>query len=104
MQRMMQLALLPLSLIMMLLSAMCQYQRGGCPPGWYVDGCQANGVYACHIDPPPEIPARGPRGGWVDLSQPLDLEYRSRIYCTGGAVPISLPDGRTVGCQRGYTR
>lgn len=59
-------------------------------------GAQPRGAFTC---------ARPPIGGDDDAltgestARDQPGEIRSRIYCTGGAVPI-LVNHRTVGCQR----
>jgi hypothetical protein len=52
-----------------------------CPPDWWINGVRPSGELGCR-------PADG-----------RDIEIHSRIYCTGGSVPIVVDD-RTVGCTR----
>lgn len=55
--------------------------RARCPDAWWVNGVRPSGVWGCR-------PADG-----------RDLEIQSRVYCTGGSIPIVVDD-RTVGCTR----
>ena len=82
--------------IALLLVAMCARPlEGQCPRGFYVDGVRPSGVYGCIPAPPREPDARGHE---PDPPPRNDPEVESRIYCTGGTIPIVCND-RVVGCQ-----
>ena len=67
--------------------------RARCPRGYVLDmGIREDGVYSCA----PEL-----RGTDAKPYQPPGF-YQSRIYCTGGTLPVITDEGRTVGCQRGF--
>ncbi len=70
--------------------------RARCPAGWSVSNLKPDGGYSCD--------APLPRGcGEPDAASPpcpRPPSKAGRIYCTGGAVPVTDYDGRAVGCQR----
>ena len=74
--------------------------RMTCPPHWHNDGVRRNGRFSCIPEPVGDPDWDGTWQRSPDRSIQPPGEIRSRIYCTGGARPISV-DGRTVGCQRG---
>lgn len=71
---------------------------GRCAPGWHLaTGIRQDGTFSCFA-PLPEC--CGDSKGECELVPcPPHVEIRSRIYCTGGTVPIVV-DHETVGCQR----
>lgn len=82
------------SLLTLAILATAAHQRPAravCPkPRWYLNmGIRSDGTYQCA---PPL------RGRENDDEQPPGA-LRSRIYCTGGMLPV-VRDYRTVGCQR----
>lgn len=89
--------ILALASEVLLLWAMATHPiRGHCPKAWYVEGVQPAGDYACV-----KTPARNvcdTKAGCAG-DEPRDPRLRSRIYCTGGSVPVVVDD-RTVGCTR----
>lgn len=72
-----------------------QPSKASCPTGWSVATLRPSGYFACSRIPPPDV--CNTRDGCVGGA--TGIEIRSRIHCTGGAVPITN-DGHTVGCQR----
>jgi len=80
------------SILLLLAAMVVRPARATCPEPtrmWYVEGIPRSGVFTCkrtptgHENDSPERPGR----------------ITSRIYCTGGSLPIVV-DFRTVGCQR----
>ncbi len=88
------------SLLVAASTTCCEPQRGGCPAGWHHDGVRRDGRYECVRAP---IGSMDDDGTWgrPDRSRVPPGIVRSRIYCTGGAVPIVVSE-RVVGCQRVY--
>lgn len=91
------------SLVATIALAICMPSAAQCPPGWSLtEGIRITGPhvgeFACYAP----LPAccGEPAGKVCERACP-DVEIRrSRIHCTGGAHPIQMGDGRTVGCQR----
>jgi hypothetical protein len=82
-----------LSIVILLVTIFAKPTRGNCPPRHCLDmGITPTGDYRCvpdlmNVNTHPVQPP-----GY----------YASRIYCTGGMLPIVTDEGRTVGCQRGH--
>lgn len=94
-----------MSLLIIVVAIAARPTRAQCPRGFYLDaGIRTSGpdvgAFSCR---------RPPIGGDDDvltgretaIEQPGVL--RSRIYCTGGTMPVVV-NHRTVGCQRGGWR
>lgn len=74
--------------------------RARCPRSYYLDaGIQPSGVYSCVPD---LVGGEDAPAGRVDLTYQPPGFYQSKIYCTGGLLPVVTDEGRTVGCRRGY--
>ncbi len=93
------------SMFLVIVTSIARPTSARCPDGFYLSegirtqplGREPVGSFACE---------RPPIGGDDDVltgkstarSRPGVI--RSRIYCTGGTIPIVRRDGVTVGCQR----
>ena len=86
------------SIVLLLWSSAAKPTHAQCPVGWYVDGAQPSGVFSCAKTPPRDV--CDSKAGCGAADQEPDPHVTSRLYCTGGTVPIVALDGRSVGCQR----
>lgn len=83
------------SVVLLVAAMLIRPAAARCPGDWYTaDGIKPSGEFGC------SAPPRGLEGSdnGNDV-QPDAYGVKSRIYCTGGAVPIVV-DSRTVGCTR----
>lgn len=85
------------TLVLLAAVSIVQPTRAIAPIGWYVNGVAPDGIYRVRKAPDRERPCSLGWNGCID-NEP-EREFRSRIYCTGGAYPIVVSD-RIVGCQR----
>jgi len=88
------------SIAVLAIAAVCRPARARCPIGYDLrTGIRRDGRFACWPNPvgDPEWD-----GTWQrpERGKQPDGIIHGRIYCTGGAQPITGTDGRTVGCQR----
>lgn len=79
--------------LLLAFAAIRRPHSASCGPGW-VDGVRPDGRYGCRPAPIRDTDAKTE----VDDGT-LDIELKSRIYCTNGTRPIVV-DAHTVGCQR----
>lgn len=75
-----------------------------CEPGYYVDGVDPTGWYQCRQTPTLQHDEESPPH-WrpADDLPGEGNEYRGRVWCTGGQMPIVVNE-KTVGCQLGGWR
>ena len=87
------------SMLLLLWACATHQQHFTCAPGWWLpEGVRRDGDFACRRVPVgPEL--RDGRGVLIDRSEQPDGIVESRVYCTGGSVPVIGDDGRTVSCQ-----
>ncbi len=90
-----------LTLVMLCCSGLVRPRVARCPVGFYVNGVRPSGVYECR-----RVPGGNPlydgAAGYPDRTVDRPGWYRSRIWCTGGSVPIVVledREARTVGCS-----
>ncbi len=90
---------LPISLLIFFVAAVNRPDRGSCPDGYGTNGINRAGVYECRPRSlRPDVPVSARQQ--VDNDETLDARHlASRIWCTGGSVPVAGNDGTTVGCQ-----
>lgn len=74
---------------------------GTCPPQWHHNGVRRytdRGAFECEAKLPP---CCGEPAGALECQRqcPAVQRFHSRIYCTGGTLPIVVNE-RTIGCQR----
>lgn len=84
------------SIVVLAACAIVHPSRAQCPPGWHVGTLKPSGRFECT-----DTAAAGvcdTKAG-CDSSE-RDPSFIGRIYCSGGAVPITNSNGRAVGCQR----
>lgn len=97
-----QILLAVVSTVLLMVAALSRPSAARCASGYVlIEGVRIAGPevgsYVCEKAPPPNCgEAAGPFEG---VPCPTAARYRSRIYCTGGAIPIVV-DEKTVGCQR----
>lgn len=87
------------SIVCLCVSVVIRPVKAACPTHWYVNGIRPSGEFSCRpvpaIVPSEERPPYKP----LPLAPIDDVEFKSRIYCSGGFVPVVL-GGREVGCRR----
>jgi hypothetical protein len=71
-------------------SAQCPHEM------WLRDGVRTTGEFACTYRPVGGDHWNG--RAWVDDSRVTPGEFRSKVYCDRGAVPV-VYDGAAVTCQ-----
>jgi hypothetical protein len=87
-----------LSLVLLAAAFILQPAAAQCPPGHGLrTGIRRSGLFECWPTPVGSMDWDGTYGRPERSVQP-DGVLESRIFCTGGSVPIVV-DARTVGCQ-----
>lgn len=86
-----------LSIVILSIAMVLQPVKAKCPGDYtLVEGVRRNGAFICGSPPP------GNCGSSKEPTWPCpeaEIRIYSKIYCTGGSVPIQV-DFQTVGCMR----
>lgn len=89
-----------ISLLVLVAIAFARPHEAHCPRSFWLDeGVRASGDYECAAIVP-ELGARGPRGGWVDVSAAPALRLLGHVYCDAGER-ATTSDGVTALCAIG---
>ncbi len=83
------------SLLLLFITAITRPDHASCGDGYALQGIRPSGVFRCR--PVSTLP--DPGSGVVEDKTLDGREVESRVYCTGGSIPVTNDDGVRVGCE-----